>query len=197
MRVSQLLAVITLATVGVVPPASAQSAGQGPTSEPSAAGSRGGSEGSGGGMMRGMPGMMQGAPGAGMPMMHGRSQGQEGDAAAAGSAPMPMMRMMHHPPQVMIVINTNDMPMMMHHGMGMMGQRGSMHGAGTMAASGDPDIDFARAMIEHHEDALRMARSVLEQGKDPEIRKLAEQVISSQEQEIASLRSWLEQHPPR
>jgi len=67
-----------------------------------------------------------------------------------------------------------------------------MHQDMTVEFSGDPDVDFARGMIPHHQGAIDMARAVLEHGHDPEIRALAEAVIAAQEKEIEFLRSWLE-----
>jgi len=66
-----------------------------------------------------------------------------------------------------------------------------MHKEMGISFSGDPDVDFARGMIPHHQGAVDMAKVVLARGKDPELRKLAEGVITEQEKEIAFLRDWL------
>jgi uncharacterized protein (DUF305 family) len=88
-------------------------------------------------------------------------------------------------------------------GAGMMG----MHGAAMQTAmqrmqqsmsggmSGDPDIDFARMMIPHHQGAIDMARVQLETGKDPQLRQMAQKIVEDQEREIATLKEWLAKHP--
>lgn len=66
-----------------------------------------------------------------------------------------------------------------------------MHKEMGISFSGDADVDFARGMIPHHQGAVDMAKVVLAHGKDPELRKLAEGVITEQQKEIAFLRDWL------
>jgi uncharacterized protein (DUF305 family) len=68
--------------------------------------------------------------------------------------------------------------------------RQMQHGM-DMPTTGDIDVDFARTMIPHHQGAIDMAKAELADGKDPELRALAEEIIAAQEKEIAFLKAWL------
>jgi uncharacterized protein (DUF305 family) len=71
---------------------------------------------------------------------------------------------------------------------------GKMHKDMMISYSGDADADFVRGMIPHHQGAIDMAKIELKYGKDPELRKLAENVIKAQEAEIKGMNAWLKKH---
>ncbi|MDX2264761.1 MAG: DUF305 domain-containing protein [Hyphomicrobiales bacterium] len=60
---------------------------------------------------------------------------------------------------------------------------------GMMAS--DPDVAWACSMIPHHQSAIDMSKEVLKNGDNPEMKKLAEKIISDQQKEIAELKEWL------
>ena len=58
----------------------------------------------------------------------------------------------------------------------------------------DPDVAFAAGMLPHHIGAVKMAEVELKYGKDPEMRKLAENIINAQQAEIEQMEKWLKVH---
>jgi len=57
-------------------------------------------------------------------------------------------------------------------------------------ADAEFDLRFMNAMIAHHEGALMMAQDALAKSQRPEIKKLAQEIIDSQQAEIAQMKQW-------
>ena len=59
----------------------------------------------------------------------------------------------------------------------------------SIRVTGNADQDFVALMVPHHQSAVDMASAYLKSGRDPELRRLAEQIIRSQKAEIKHMRS--------
>jgi uncharacterized protein (DUF305 family) len=62
----------------------------------------------------------------------------------------------------------------------------------TAPMNGNADHDFASMMIPHHQGAIDMAKAELIYGKDPVMRRLAQEILVDQQSEIDAIRLWLE-----
>ena len=62
--------------------------------------------------------------------------------------------------------------------------------------SGDSDVDFVRLMLPHHQGAIDMAKSQLLYGKDQQMRRVAQEIITDQQLEIELMHRWLKQQKP-
>ena len=69
------------------------------------------------------------------------------------------------------------------------------HGMANAKRNGNPDHDFASAMIPHHQGAVDMAKVELLYGRDPLLRRMAQEIIVSQQQEIAVMQRRIETMP--
>jgi uncharacterized protein (DUF305 family) len=58
----------------------------------------------------------------------------------------------------------------------------------AVKATGDVDRDFVAMMIPHHQGAIDMAVAVLRHGHNEQLRRLAQEIIVTQQQEIAAMR---------
>jgi len=58
--------------------------------------------------------------------------------------------------------------------------------------SGNNDADFVNLMLPHHQAAVDMARTELLHGSDPQMRRLAQEIIADQESEIQLMHLWLD-----
>ncbi|MHC0065811.1 DUF305 domain-containing protein [Nostoc sp. UIC 10890] len=81
--------------------------------------------------------------------------------------------------------NANDKQMMNHGG-------GMNHSMGMDLGPADANFDlrFIDAMIPHHQGAVEMAKEAQQKSKRPEIKKLADDIIKSQNQEITQMKQW-------
>jgi uncharacterized protein (DUF305 family) len=69
-----------------------------------------------------------------------------------------------------------------------------MHaGMRSIEPSGNDDADFVRLMLPHHQAAIDMAKVELTHGRDPQMRRLAQEIITDQQSEIELLQLWLKQ----
>lgn len=66
-----------------------------------------------------------------------------------------------------------------------------MHQKMMMAVGPDATETWMRKMIEHHRGAVEMSRLLLTKTSDSAVRRLANDNISKQERDIASLQRWL------
>jgi uncharacterized protein (DUF305 family) len=64
----------------------------------------------------------------------------------------------------------------------------------SINTSKDVDTDFVHLMIPHHEAAIDMAKTELAYGKDPQMRRLAQEIITDQRSEIDLMQLWQKQH---
>ncbi|MDZ8030061.1 MULTISPECIES: DUF305 domain-containing protein [unclassified Nostoc] len=89
--------------------------------------------------------------------------------------------------------NAND-KQMMNHGGGMMN-----HSMGMDLGPADANFDlrFIDAMIPHHQGAVEMANVAQQKSKRPEIKKLADNIIKSQNQEITQMKQWRQTWYPK
>jgi hypothetical protein len=62
--------------------------------------------------------------------------------------------------------------------------------------SGDIDRDFAAMMIPHHQGAIEMAQAELRYGRNEQLRRIAQEIIVEQQQEIAAMHLALGQPLP-
>jgi len=67
-----------------------------------------------------------------------------------------------------------------------------MHvGMAAVKRTGDSDVDFVTLMLPHHQAAIDMAKTELLHGKDPQMRRLAQEIITDQQSEIQLMQQWL------
>ena len=61
--------------------------------------------------------------------------------------------------------------------------------------SGNADADFASLMVPHHQGAVQMAEVELQFGSDPRLRRLAQEIIVTQQSEIDVMKTVIRGFP--
>jgi uncharacterized protein (DUF305 family) len=67
-----------------------------------------------------------------------------------------------------------------------------MMAAMAVKPTGDVDRDFVATMVPHHQGAIEMAQAQLRYGKNERLRRIAQEIIVEQTQEIAAMRLAIE-----
>ena len=67
-----------------------------------------------------------------------------------------------------------------------------MMAAMAVTPTGDVDKDFIAAMIPHHQGAIEMAQAELRYGHNEQLRRIAQEIVVDQTQEIAAMRKAIE-----
>jgi uncharacterized protein (DUF305 family) len=63
-----------------------------------------------------------------------------------------------------------------------------MMAAMEVKPSGDVDQDFVATMVPHHQGAIEMAQAELRHGRNEQLRRIAQEIIVEQTQEITAMR---------
>ena len=144
----------------------------------------------------------QDAPAAGAPAAQGEPTPQGHGVAPTdgggmqgmmGDAQMPMMKMMQEMHGKMMGAGMGAQPTgdTGPSSQAFNGITARMRQETAITFTGNADIDFVKEMIPLHQGEVDMAKTVLAFGKDPEIKKAAEEAIKTQEAEIAWMKEWL------
>ena len=62
------------------------------------------------------------------------------------------------------------------------------------AKSFSNDIEFARAVLPHDQATIDTAKAQLVYGKDPQMRQLAQEIITDRQSETSQVEQWLKDH---
>lgn len=116
--------------------------------------------------------MLVGAPGL------AQDTHQHNHAAFTGSAPAPF-----------IASTARSFAQLMNDAMGVMD-----YGMRAAPMDGKPNHDFVTMMIPHHQGAVDMAKALLLYTNDPELRNLAQGIITEQQNEIRLMQAWLKRY---
>ena len=64
----------------------------------------------------------------------------------------------------------------------------------TIKPTGDIDRDFVEMMVPHHQGAVEMAEAELKYGHNQRLRRLAQEIVANQQQEITTMQNAVSEH---
>lgn len=99
---------------------------------------------------------------------------------SALAAPVDEATSASHAPAPFVASTTKSFATLMGDAMSVMD-----YGMANAPMNGNPDHDFSTMMIPHHQGAIDMAKAELLYGKNPVLRRLAQEIIVTQGSEIA------------
>lgn len=66
----------------------------------------------------------------------------------------------------------------------------------SMKMTEDPDHDFAMMMKQHHQGAIDMSNIEIAQGKNAELKQVAQKIITDSQKDISDINAFLSSHQP-
>ncbi|MES2005512.1 MAG: DUF305 domain-containing protein [Bacteroidota bacterium] len=97
-------------------------------------------------------------------------------------------------PDTASAMNAHDMSKMDDGLMGSM--KSMMDKMSSMKMTGDPDMDFAGMMIEHHQGAIDMSEAQIKSGTNEKLKAMAQNIITKQKGEQNNLRDIVKKTKP-
>ena len=116
-------------------------------------------------------------------------------AIACGAASSFAQQAQHHglpaspPPPAFVASTAKPFSVLMADAMSVMDD-----GMKRAPMNGVAEHDFVTMMIPHHQGAIDMAKAVLLYTKDPELKNLAQGIITEQQNEIRIMQAWLQRY---
>jgi hypothetical protein len=104
-------------------------------------------------------------------------------ALLAGIGPALAHEGHHHPPSPSVMASPAEQPFLAENALAMEKMMAGM----AIAPSGDIDHDFVAMMAAHHQGAIDMAMALLRHGGNEQLRRLAQEIIVTQQGEIAAM----------
>jgi len=92
---------------------------------------------------------------------------------------------------ILVCVFASSVNMANAQGYGMQNRGGTFQGLGP--ADANYDLRYIDRMIKHHQAAVTMSEDAVKKAKHPELRQMAQDIITNQSKEITQLETWRKQ----